>query len=379
MTNSLWVILHILWKAISSHLFLWVTGGEWHGTFCESQSHRIICNDEQLVSDIQCTFHERQSYHIFSYDQQGVSDIAHFVKGSLIRSFPMTNSLWVILHILWKAVSSHFFLWPTASEWNGTFYERLPHHNVSYDQQDVSDIAHFVKGSLITSFPMTNSQWVSLHILWKSSHHTFSYDQQRVSDKLHICESQSYHIFPMTNRKWVILHICARQSHQAFSYDQQLVSVRYSMNWRQSHHIFSFDQQLVSDFANLLTAYLNLWMFDISLHHIYISESEHVAISSPCLPCNIFLDSRWVVMLHEIFSILYITRMNFSPCLETSCKGALQSRYFWPFFWVVHNWCHCNKPIDCQVLLCKLLLFIPWFMLNLWSHYYHCQAILLDQ
>jgi len=53
-----------------------------------------------------------QPHQIFSYDQQPVSgDIAHFVKGSLITSFP-------------------------------------------FDQQLVSDIAHFVKG---TSFPMTNS------------------------------------------------------------------------------------------------------------------------------------------------------------------------------------------------------------------------------
>ena len=36
-------------------------------------------------------FCERQFHHILSYDQQKVSDIVHFVKGSLITSFPMTT------------------------------------------------------------------------------------------------------------------------------------------------------------------------------------------------------------------------------------------------------------------------------------------------
>ncbi len=180
MSNREWVTLHILWKAVSSHLFLWPTASEWHYTFCERQSH-----------------------HIFSYDQQRVSDIGHFVKGSLITSFPMTNSLWVTLYILWKAVSwsSHHFLWPTACEWHYTFCERQSHdhHIFSYDQQPVSDIANFVKGSLITSFPMTNRLWVTLHILWKAvSSHLF--------------------LWP-TGSEWHCT-FCERQSHHIFSYDQ---------------------------------------------------------------------------------------------------------------------------------------------------------------
>ncbi len=131
-THREWVTLHILWKAVSSHLFLWPTGCEWH-----------------------CTFYDRQSHHIFSYDQQQVSYIVHFVKSSLNASFPMTNSKWVTLDVLLKAtVSSHLFQWPTVCEWHCTFW----HYIFSHDQQGVSDIhAHFVKGSLITSFPMTNS------------------------------------------------------------------------------------------------------------------------------------------------------------------------------------------------------------------------------
>ncbi len=127
MIDRMWAISKILWKAVSSHLFLWLTGSEWHCAFCERQSH-----------------------HIFSCDQQEVSDIAHFVKGSLITFCPLTNSLWVTLHILWKAISSHLFLWPTASEWHDcTFCER---------QSD-----------------MTNSLWVTLHILWNEiASHLFS-------------------------------------------------------------------------------------------------------------------------------------------------------------------------------------------------------------
>ena len=55
------------------------------------KSDHIFSYDQQQVSDI--AHFVRQSDHIFSYDQQEVSDIAHFVKGSLITSFPMTNSL----------------------------------------------------------------------------------------------------------------------------------------------------------------------------------------------------------------------------------------------------------------------------------------------
>ena len=243
MTNSQWVTLHVLCKAVLLHLFLWPTESEWH-----------------------CTFSERQSHCIFSYNQQQVSDIAHFVKGSLIAYFPMTNSEWVILHILWKAVSLHLFLWPTACEWHCTFCERQSHCIFSYDQQEVSDIAHFVKGSLIASFPMTNSMWVTLDIFWKavSSYHqqqvsdiallrkaVSSYIQQQVSDIAHVVKGSVISSFPMINRKWVTLHILW----QAVSL--HLFLWETASEWhctfceRQSwaNCIFSYDQQEVSDIA----------------------------------------------------------------------------------------------------------------------------------
>ena len=251
MTNSLWVRSHILWKAVSPHLFLWPTGSEWDCTFCEMQSRMYIS----------------------SYCQQLVSKIAYFVKGSLITFFPMTNSRWAPLHILWMTVSSHLVLWPTASKQDWTFCEGslitsfpmtnrmwvswfcenqmisshlflLPqqvsahvgkrslitscpilwptgtvcewdcisceghsHYIISYDQQFVSEIAHSMKGNLITSLPMIDSEWVSLDILCKAvSSHFFLWLTGCEWDCT-FCERQSHHIFSMTNSLWVRLHI----------------------------------------------------------------------------------------------------------------------------------------------------------------------------
>jgi hypothetical protein len=82
------------------------------------------------------------------------------------------------------------------------FCGRQSHLIFSHDKQQVSDIAHFVKGSLITSFfPITNSKQVTLHIFVKGSLiNIISYDQQEVSDIAHFVEG-SLITFPMTNRE----------------------------------------------------------------------------------------------------------------------------------------------------------------------------------
>ena len=208
MTNSLWVTLHILWNAVSSHLFLWPSGGEWHWIFCDRQSHHIF--SWPTASEWHCTVCERQSHPIFSYDQQQVSHIAHFVKCSLITSFPMTNSLWVTFQILWKGsliisfpmtnskwVTLHilckavflclFLLCPTGSQWHCTFF----------------------KGSLITSFHVTKSLWVFCesqfhHILfvWPTAcegYHPFSdLNSEHLSWSIYIPSSiyQKVRLFP---------------------------------------------------------------------------------------------------------------------------------------------------------------------------------------
>ena len=208
--NSMWVTLHILWKAVSLHLFLWPTVCEWHCTFCErqSKSHCIFSYDQQGVS-WHCTFCERHSHCIFSYDQQQVSDIAHFVKGSLIASFPMTNSKWVTLHIVWKVVSLCMFSYDQQRVSDiGHFVKSSLIASFPMTNREWVDIAHFVKGSLIASFPMINSMWVTLNILWKAvtSLHVFLWP---TGSEWHctFCEGSLIVSFPMTNREWVTLHI----------------------------------------------------------------------------------------------------------------------------------------------------------------------------
>ena len=159
-----------LWMVVSSHLFPWPTGSEWHCTFYERPSHHIFSYNQQEVSDIaKCHL----SITSFNYDQQPVSNIAHFVKGSLITSF----------------------VWPTESEWHCKYCERQSQHVFSYDQQDVSDIAHYVKGNLIKSLPMTTSLWVTLHILQAVSSDLFLCTT--ASEQHCACEKQVTHqIFP---------------------------------------------------------------------------------------------------------------------------------------------------------------------------------------
>ena len=301
---------------VSSHLFLWPTVCGWHCTICERQSHHIFSYDQQKVSDIthsvkgslpshlflwptvcewHCTFCEKQSHHIFSYDQQQVNMVVvHFVKGSLITSFPITNSEWVTLHILWKAVSSHLFLSPTACEWHCTFCERQSHHIFSSDQQAVSHILWQTVSSHLFLWP-TACEWHCTFYIWKvisshlflwlkgsewhctfcerQSHHIFSYDQQQASDIAHSMQKAvSSHLFLWpTACEWYCT-FCQWQSHHIFAYDQQEVCdiahfVKYSLTtsfpmtnseWVtlhceiQSHHISSHDQQSVSDIAHLV-------------------------------------------------------------------------------------------------------------------------------
>jgi hypothetical protein len=243
MTNRGWATLCNLWNAVSSHLVLYSTASEWYSPFCE---HLFLwpTGSEHFVQG-----NLIQSHHIFSYDQQGVSVIRHFVKGSLTTFIPMTNREWVTLHILWNAVSSDLFLWPTASEQHYPFWERQSYHlfsmtnslwvtlpiwwkavsHLSCDQQYVSDVAHCVKGNLITSFCMTNREWVILCNLWMQSHR--SHHMCTTESEWHwtwcvqshwshlflwptesewycsFCERWSHHIFSMTNRRWATFQI----------------------------------------------------------------------------------------------------------------------------------------------------------------------------
>ena len=298
-----------LWKAASSWLVLWPTACEWYCTLCERQSHDTFF-DQQKVSTC-CG--KAVSSHLFLWPTAS-EYIACFVKGSLTTSFSMTNSWWVTLHtILWKIVSWHLCKWLTASEWHCTFWERDSHQIFSDDQQQVSDIAHFVQGSLIVfSYEQQDVSDITHFVkhglttgtfLWPPAsecHCTswgnliFSYDQQQVCDIAHFVTGNlitSFHLtnslwvtahfiqgslititsFPVTNSLWVTLHVCEKQSSHIFYCDQQevsdiahlskVVSLHLALwatasEWHvtfcqtQSHCIFSYDYQQVSDIAH---------------------------------------------------------------------------------------------------------------------------------
>jgi len=166
-----------------------------------------------------------------------------------IKILPMVKSMWVTLQKSLKSYSTYFY--PVTDRMWATLHIlwKAPDHIVFYDQQGVS-IAHFVKGCLITSFLMTNRKWVALHMMYeRKSNHIFSYGQQEVSDIAHFvrkgvslhpflwptasqwccrfceryifsshlllwptgskwcCIFVSSHLWFMTNRKWVTLHI----------------------------------------------------------------------------------------------------------------------------------------------------------------------------
>ena len=152
--------------------------------------------------------------------------------------------------------------------WSIGSKDDLTNQTFAYVQQYVSNIAHIVKGSLMTSFPMTNRKWVTLHICERHSHHILSYDQQQVSDIAdfvkgslitsvsitqfvsgiaHFLKGRLMASCPMANSLWVALQIlwkavlawhlliwptgsewhctfCERQSHDICSYDKQQVS-----------------------------------------------------------------------------------------------------------------------------------------------------------
>ena len=150
-------------KAVSSNLFLWPTGSEWHYTFCERQSHHIFKFHDQLAtaSRWHCTFCKR---HLILWLTGSECQVTLHTLWKAVSSFPMTNSKWVTcerqshhtfaydqqqVSDIWKAVSSHLFPWPTACGWHCTS----------------------MKGSLTTSFPMTNSKWVTC--AKRQSHHLF--------------------------------------------------------------------------------------------------------------------------------------------------------------------------------------------------------------
>ena len=188
----------------------------------------------------------------------------------------MANSLWVALHILWKAVSTSFPM--TNSLW-------------------VTFIPHFVKGGLLTSVPFTNSKWVALQIIWPDTYSSM-FD--------------------------ISLHpICAYQK----------VSCCHAFSMSLFYMIINIDCKI----SFQLTRYLMLSFLSL---------------------ISLSLISRWVVLLlHEVS--LSHNQSGLLSMFEDR-QHCFAVKVFVLSFWVIPNWCHYNKPIDCQVLICKFLFFIYW-------------------
>ncbi len=200
MTNRKWVTLHFFTiesHCISSHdqqavsdtaffffmLITWPTVCEWHCIFFfTTQSHYISSHVQTGSVWSFVFFFTIQSHCISSYDQQIVSDTSPPLSHSLIAFHPVanrkwvtaffftmqphsvTNSVWVILHLLFlTTISSHgqhtihsmsvmLFLsllgciskpdaqWSTGSKWSCTYLCLKPsYHNFSLPKESESN------------------------------------------------------------------------------------------------------------------------------------------------------------------------------------------------------------------------------------------------
>ena len=286
--NYLSVILHILWKAVSWHLFLWQTASEWHCAFCEKAVswHLFLWPTASWVmlhilwkavswhlflNRLWMTFHilwKAVSWHLFLWPTD-CEWHSTFCEDSLMTSFPITNRLWVTLHILWKELSWHLFLWPTDCEGYCTFSERQSLHIFPYNQQGVSDISHVVQGSLITSFAMTNSLWVTLQMVKGSLLSFFLWPTARSEWYCTFCETVSSHHF-----LWPI--------------ESEWYSTFCEM---QSLHIFPYDQQGVSGITHFVKGSLSLWPAASEWHCTFLKCS---------LIASFLMTNRLWVTLHII-------------------------------------------------------------------------------
>ena len=262
MINSLWVTLHLfnltmqshfisshdqqdvsntalvfLDYAVSLHFIPWPTACEWH-YFCFSWPSSHIVFDPMtnsmwvtcicfswpcsLIAFHPMTNREWVTLHLFSWP---------------CAFHPMTNSQWVTLVFLDHAVSLHCIPWSTACEWYCSCVSWPCTVSLHFILWSTGCEWHWIcfsrLCSLIAFHLMTNSQWVTLHLIFLTiqSYCIWSHDQQYVSDtafiffdhevSLHfipwptgcewhwICSSWPCSLIafhPMTNSEWVAVH-----------------------------------------------------------------------------------------------------------------------------------------------------------------------------
>ena len=184
---------------------------------------------------------------------------------------PMANRQWVNV-----ALSLHRNLLtprPTVCEWHQHLFSLF---------------------SLITSYPMINSMWVTLTFISAiQSHHISSHDQQQVSDTdIYFCHSVSSHLIPWpTASEWhwhLFLSFSLITSHPMTN--SLWVTLTF-ISAIQSHHISSHDQQEVSDtdiyFCHSISSHLIPWPTVCEWHqHLFLPFS--LIISHP------MMNSLWV-------------------------------------------------------------------------------------
>ena len=152
----------------------------------------------------------------------------------------MTNRLWVTWYIAVKgSLITSICLWPTVGEWHWNVSECQSHHILSHDHQRVSDIAHCMRGNLITTYPVMNrkwGKWASLHIFWVEMPHICPMTKS-LWVRLHIfVRGNLISSYFMTNRMWVTLHIFSVAMSSHLCYDQQLVGDLAHFSKRQCHY-----------------------------------------------------------------------------------------------------------------------------------------------
>ena len=367
-----------LYHAVSLYFISWPIGSEWHWIcfslpcsliafhpmtnrewvtldwfFFTMQSHCISSHDQQDVSDTAFVFFTMQSHCISSHDQQDVSDTAFVV--------------------LYHAVSLHFIPWPTESEWHCICFS-LPCSLIAFhpmtNRMWVTLHLFFLPCSLIAFHPMTNRMWVTLHLLFFTMHFI---PWPTVCEWHWICFSLPCSLIafhPMTNREWVTLPLFffTMQSHCISSHDQQYVSdstfvfLYHAVSSHSSHY-----QQYVSD-----TAFVFL-SCAVSLHFIPWptgSEWHCICVSLPCslIAFHPTTNRQWVT-LHLCFFTMQ------SHCISSHDQQTVSDTAFVFLYHAVSlhfiPWPkECEWHCICFSLPCRLIAFHPmtnsqWVTLDL--------------
>ena len=121
-----------------------------------------------------------------------------------------TNSLWATMSFFFLMVSSWGCIpWPTVCEWQCPIVStQQSQHNLTTNSKWVTVPCFSARHTIITSHPITNSQWVDYDSTLPSSRqsHHISYNSLQVTIAFfcHIVSS-SYHIPWQLNRMWAKL------------------------------------------------------------------------------------------------------------------------------------------------------------------------------